>query len=59
MKDLEIHGVVVRVTKYKAIIFDEHGNMTDQTAEGIALYLREEGFIEKDECPVEIIKPDT
>lgn len=56
MKDLEIHGVKIRVTKYKAMIFDEHDNITDKVAEGIATYLKEEGFMEKDEFPVEIIK---
>tara|TARA_R100000458_G_C8277395_1_gene252897 strand:+ start:2412 stop:2591 length:180 start_codon:yes stop_codon:yes gene_type:complete len=58
MKDLEIRGIIVRVTKYKAMIFDEHDNITQKIAEDIAIYLKEEGFIEKDEFPIEIIKPD-
>jgi len=57
MKDLEIRGIAVRVTKYKAIIFEDGQNeITEKVAEDIAVYLKLEGFIEKDEFPVEIIK---
>jgi hypothetical protein len=58
MKDLEIKGVKVRVTKYKVTIYDDDGKIGVEQAESIATYLRDEGFIKKDEFPVEIIKPE-
>jgi len=58
MKDLEINGVKVRVTKYKVIIYDDDDKIEVEQAEIIATYLRDEGFIKKDEFPVEIIKPE-
>jgi molybdate-binding protein len=58
MRDLEIKGIAVRVTKYKVMIYDEHDKITEKEAAVIALYLRDEGFIKKDEFPIEIIKPN-
>ena len=58
MKDLEVGGIPLRVTKYKVIMFDDEDKVTPEVAEAIALYLRDEGFIEKDEFPIEIIKPE-
>ena len=56
MKNLEINGIKVRVTKYKVTIYDEHDKVGVEQAEVIAVYLRDEGFIKKDEFPIEIIK---
>jgi hypothetical protein len=56
MKDLEINGIKVRVTKYKVMIYDDSDKVGVEQAEIIALYLRDEGFMEKDEFPIEIIK---
>tara|TARA_R100000808_G_C2146685_1_gene154625 strand:- start:2668 stop:2844 length:177 start_codon:yes stop_codon:yes gene_type:complete len=58
MKDLEVGGIALRVTKYKVMIFDERDEVTPEIAEAIAIYIKEEGFIEKDEFPIEIIKPE-
>lgn len=58
MKDLEVGGIPLRVTKYKIMIFDEQNKVTPKVAEAIAIYVRAEGFIEKDEFPIEIIKPE-
>ena len=56
MKDLEINGIKVRVTKYKVTIYDDSNKVGIEQAETIAIYLRDEGFIKKDEFPIEIIK---
>ncbi|MAF43670.1 MAG: hypothetical protein CMI54_05820 [Parcubacteria group bacterium] len=58
MKDLEVNGTRVRVTKYKVMIYDEHDKIKEKEAKLIAIYLRNEGFIKKDEFPVEIIRPN-
>jgi len=58
MKDLEINGIKVRVTKYKVTIYDDGNKVGVEQAETIAIYLRDEGFIKKDEFPIEIIKPE-
>ena len=56
MKHLDINGFKVRLTKYKLIIFDpEEGGLKDDDAFRIAQYLYDEGFIEKDNFPVEIM----
>lgn len=57
MKNLELCGIKIRVTKYKVTIFDDKKNkMGIEQAEMIAHYLKNEGFIEKDEIPIEIIE---
>tara|TARA_Y100000593_G_scaffold89077_1_gene172501 strand:- start:2344 stop:2523 length:180 start_codon:yes stop_codon:yes gene_type:complete len=57
MKNLELHGIKIRVTKYKVTIFDDGKNKIGvEQAEVIAHYLKNEGFIEKDEIPIEIIR---
>ena len=58
MKSLEVHGFTVKLSKYKLIILDEKENLTDEEAVGIAQYLYDEGFIKKDNFPVEIINPN-
>jgi len=58
MKDLIINGAKVRVTKYKVVIYDEHNEIGEKEATNIAVYLRNEGFIKKDEFPVEIVNPN-
>ena len=58
MKDLVVNGFSVRLTKYKLMILDENSKVKDQDACNIAQYLYDEGFIKKDNFPVEIIKPD-
>jgi hypothetical protein len=54
--ELTIKGVNVRVTKYKLIIYEFPAKpVTHEDAASIAQYLWEEGFIKKDDFPVEII----
>ena len=55
MKDLTLNGIKVRVTKYKVVIYDEKGNLSSEQAALIGAYVYDEGFIEKDEFPVEVI----
>ena len=56
MTELTIKGVDVRVTKYKLIIYENPENeVTEEDAIAIAQYLWQEGFITKDDFPVEII----
>jgi hypothetical protein len=38
------------------MIYDDSDKVGVEQAEIIALYLRDEGFMEKDEFPIEIIK---
>ncbi len=57
MKNMVINGVTVRLTKYKLMIFDPKDDLSEDDAANIAMYLYEEGFIKKDDFPVEIIKP--
>ena len=58
MKDLEVNGFTVRLTKYKLMILDRGKKVTEEDAVYIAQYLWDEGFIKKDNFPVEIIKAD-
>ena len=58
MKDMVINGVDVRLTKYKLIIFDAEDTVSEEDATSVAMYLYEEGFIKKNNFPVEIIKPE-
>jgi len=55
MKDLEVHGFTVKLAKYKLMIIDKDSSLTDKDAYLVAQYLYDEGFIEKDNFPVEII----
>ena len=57
MQELVINGKTVRLTKYKLMIFDPKDEVSEEDAANIAMYLYEEGFIKKDNFPVEIIKP--
>ena len=57
MKRLEVKGFKVKLTKYKLMIFDQD-NLGDDDAYRIAQYLYDEGFIKKDNFPVEIIEPE-
>lgn len=57
MKDLFINGFNVRLTKYKLIIYEvSDKTCTSKDAETVVSYLWEEGFIKKDNFPVEIIE---
>ena len=58
MKNLELNGIKVRVTKYKVQIFEGNKRITEEQAATIALYLKDEGFIKKEEIAVEIIPLD-
>jgi len=58
MKNLEVNGFTVRLTKYKLTILDRGKEVTEEDAVNIAQYLWDEGFIKKDNFPVEIIKVD-
>jgi len=55
MKQLEVHGFTVKLTKYKLMIIDKDSSLTDKDAYLVAQYLYDEGFIKKDNFPVEII----
>ena len=56
MTELTVKGFDVRVTRYKLIIYEDPDNeVTKEIAAMIAQYLWEEGFIKKDDFPVEII----
>lgn len=57
MNEMVVNGKSVRLTKYKLMIFDPKDEVTEEEAATIAMYLYEEGFIKKDNFPVEIIKP--
>ena len=59
MKDMVINGFDVRLTKYKLMIFDAKDSVSEEDPANVALYLYEEGFIKKDNFPVEIIKLNT
>ena len=52
-----VNGTTVRLTKYKLMIFDARDDISEEDAASIAMYLFDEGFIKKDNFPVEIIKP--
>lgn len=58
MTEFEVNGSRVRLTKYKLIIYDTKDEITDQDAISIFQYLFDEGFIKKDNFPVEIVKID-
>lgn len=58
MRRMEVNGFKVRLTKYKLMILDDEGELKDEEAYGIAQYLYDEGFIKKDNFPVEIIASD-
>ena len=52
-----MNGLKVRLTKYKLIIYEEADKeVSDHEAQVIAQYLYKEGFIKKDEFPVEILR---
>jgi hypothetical protein len=55
MHNLEVNGVKVRVTKYKIIIYEDKSQISEETAANIAIYLKTEGFIKKEEIAVEIV----
>ena len=56
MHNLDVNGVKVRVTKYKVIIYEgKNSQISEETAANIALYLKNEGFIKKEEIAVEIV----
>ena len=56
MTELTVKGFNVRVSKYKLMIYEEPDNeVTEESATMIARYLWEEGFIKKNDFPVEII----
>lgn len=59
MIDLVIKGYRARLTKYKLIIYEEADKrITNEVAWAIAQYLHKEGFIKKNDFPVEIISPE-
>tara|TARA_Y100000310_G_scaffold317752_1_gene370988 strand:+ start:740 stop:922 length:183 start_codon:yes stop_codon:yes gene_type:complete len=59
MKELKVKGIMVKLTKYKLIILDKTDvAVTQDDAVNIAQYLYDEGFIKKDNFPVEIIDPN-
>ena len=59
MHNLEVNGTKVRVTKYKVIIYEDKDEVTEEVAANIAIYLKSEGFIKKEEIAVEIIPSDS
>jgi DNA repair ATPase RecN len=57
VRELVMNGLKVRLTKYKLIIYEEvDKEVSDHEAQVIAQYLYQEGFIKKDEFPVEILR---
>lgn len=57
VRDLEVNGLKLRLTKYKLIIYEEADKeVSEKDAQVIAQYLWEEGFIKKEEFPVEILR---
>jgi len=57
VKNFSINGFNIKLTKYKLIIYEEESReCTHRDAQIIAQYLWEEGFIKKDNFPVEIIQ---
>jgi hypothetical protein len=59
MHYLEVNGTKVRVTKYKIIIYEDKDEVTEEEATNIAVYLKKEGFIKKEEIAVEIVPLDS
>ena len=59
MHQLEVNGTKVRVTKYKIIIYEDEDGVTEEEAQNIAVYLKIEGFIKKEEIAVEIVPFDS
>ena len=55
MHNLEVNGTKVRVTKYKVIIYEGKEEVTEEIAANIAVYLKSEGFIKREEIAVEIV----
>jgi hypothetical protein len=54
--DLVVNGFDVRLTKYKLIIYEyPDKEVKSEDAASVAHYLWDEGFIKKDDFPVEII----
>ena len=58
MKNVDFNGVKISVLKYKIRIFDPNDEITEIEAAKIASYLFKEGFISKQEFPVEIVIGD-
>ena len=56
MDYVDYNGVKISVFKYKVRIFDPENRITKAQAHKIASYLFKEGFISKQEFPVEIIQ---
>ena len=55
MENVDFNGRKVSVLKYKIRIFDPDNTLTEKEAINVASYLFKEGFISKQEFPVEII----
>ena len=55
MHNIEVNGTKVKVTKYKVIIYEDKEEITEELAANIAIYLKNEGFIKKEEIAVEIV----
>ena len=57
VRDLAINGLKIRLSKYKLTIYEEADKeVSEKDAQVIAQYLWEEGFIKKEEFPVEILR---
>ena len=55
MENINFNGVHVSILKYKIRIFDPKNEMSEDQAVNIVSYLFKEGFISKQEFPVEIV----
>ena len=56
MENVNFNGLEICVLKYKVIILDPEDKVNEKEATRIASYLFKEGFISKQEFPVEIVK---
>ena len=55
MENINFNGVHVSILKYKVRIFDPKNEISEEQAVSIVSYLFKEGFISKQEFPVEIV----
>ena len=55
MYNINFNGVRISILKYKVRIFDPENEISEEQAFSIVSYLFKEGFISKQEFPVEIV----
>jgi hypothetical protein len=55
VENINFNGVHISILKYKVRIFDPENKISEEQAVSIVSYLFKEGFISKQEFPVEIV----